>query len=208
MIKEIKQQLVKDIIVAETKRQFLEKGIQKTTLRGIAKELEIAFGNIYYYFKSKLDICDILWIDYTNGFLDFYDENCNSGELKDKTGLEKLRFYYSNLFDYFEKNPLYAELIAFSMGEKPRYLRAPKNSKDIGKTARSRLQETLMQIYQGGIEDGSIKAKIPNVFYEAWSFNISYVTIIINIIRYHEIGVDVYDYYVDTYLTRLSKNGG
>jgi AcrR family transcriptional regulator len=207
MIKEMKQQLVKAAIVAETKKQFLAKGIQKTTLRGIAKELQIAFGNIYYYFKSKLDICDILWMQYTNEYLDFYQQS-NYSDLKDKTGLNKLRFYYSNLFVFFENNPLYAELIAFSMGEKPRHLRASKENKGQVDATRNRLQNTLIGIYQEGIKDGSITADINNIFFESWSFNISFVAIVINIIRYHEIGTDVYEYYVDSYLNRLSKPGG
>lgn len=208
MIKEMKQQFIRDTIVAETKKQFLEKGIRKTTLRGIAQELGIAFGNIYYYFKSKMDICDILWFEFTNDYLDKFDKVAASEELKDKTGLEKIRYYYANLFDYFEKNPLYAELIAFSMGEKPRYLRAPREIKEVARTARKRIQETLVKLYEEGIADRSIKADIPNIFFEAWSFNIAYVAIIINIIRYHEISEDVYDYYVNTYMDRLAKNGG
>jgi AcrR family transcriptional regulator len=207
MIKEMKQQLVRGAIVAETRKQFLEKGIQKTTLRGIAKELQIAFGNIYYYFKSKIDICDILWIEYTNEFLDFFENQNISGNLKGETGLNKLRFYYSNLYEYFEKNPLYAELIAFSMGERPRHLRASGANRDQARTTRSRLQNTLIGIYNEGIEDGSIKAEISNVFFESWSFNISFVAIVINIMRYQEISIDVYDYYVKNYLDRLAKWG-
>ena len=208
MLKEMKKQLIRKTIVAETKKQFLEKGIRKTTLRDIAKELEIAFGNIYYYYKSKTDICSVLWVEYTNAYLDFFLKKMNSAELKEKTGLEKIRYYYFNLFDYFEKNPLYAELIAFSMGEKPRNTKVPKEMKEIAKTARKRIQDTLIQIYKEGIADKSIQAEITNLYYEAWSFNISYVAIIINIIRYHEITEDVYDYYVDTYMKRLAKNGG
>ncbi|HHI87910.1 MAG TPA: TetR/AcrR family transcriptional regulator [Candidatus Cloacimonetes bacterium] len=208
MIKEMKQQLIKDAIVNETKKQFLEKGINKTTLRAVAKELGIAVGNIYYYFKSKDDICGIIWCDFTHEYLDQFDAQLQRDKLKNKSGLDKLRHYYKHLFDYFENNPLYADIIAFSMGEKPRYMRSPKEIKKISKIARTRIQKTLVDLYNEGIKDGSIKAEIPNVWYEAWSFNISYVAIIINIIRYHEIGEDVYDYYVTMYMNRLAKNGG
>ncbi|MFC1887976.1 TetR/AcrR family transcriptional regulator [Candidatus Cloacimonadota bacterium] len=208
MIKELKQQLVKDTILGESKKQFVKKGIQKTTLRSIAKELNIAFGNIYYYFKSKMTICDVLWMDYTNTYLDHIVQINSMGIMKDKTGLEKLEYYYATLFDYFKENPLYAELIAFSMGEKPRFLRVPGEMREQVRETTNRLQNTLIDIYKEGISDGSIKADISSVFHEAWSFNISYVAIVINIIRYNEIDKDVYDYYVDTYLNRLSKPGG
>ena len=206
MLKEMKQQLVKDAIVTETKKQFLQKGIQKTTLRGIAKELKIAFGNIYYYYKSKADICGVLWQNYTNEYIDEFEKRLKKNELEGKEGLEKLRIYYLHLFDYFQRNPLYAELIAFSMTERPVNFKTSLEIKDASRKAKRRIQNTLVKLYEEGIVDYSIKAEIPNVWYEAWSFNISYVTIIINIIRYREIGEDVYDYYVNTYLNRLTQH--
>ena len=203
MLKEMELQMVKNEIVAETKKQFLLKGIQKTTLRGIAKELGIAFGNIYYYYKSKADICGVLWQDYTNEYIDDFEKRLTKSELKDKSGLEKLRVYYLHLFDYFQQNPIYAELIAFSMTERPANFKASLEIKEASRKAKSRIQNTLVKLYEEGIKDGSIKAEISNVWYEAWSFNISYVTIIVNVIRYRDIGEDVYDYYMNTYLKRL-----
>ena len=205
MIKELKQKVVKDAIVAETRKQFLEKGIQKTTLRGIAKELDIAFGNIYYYYKSKMDICDILWVEYTNGFLDFFEESMSQLRMN---GIEQLRFYYDNLFKYYEENLLYVELISFSMSEKPRHLRASKENQELVRTTLNRLHNTLKAIYNKGINDGSIKSQIHNVFYESWSFNIAFTAIVINIVLYHEIEIEIYEYYVKTYIERLSKMGG
>jgi len=205
MIKEMKQQLIKETIITEVKKQFLEKGILKTTLRGIAKKLGIAVGNIYYYYKSKNDICNVLWIEYTNNFLDFFDTEKMTPIISELSGLETLRYYYSSLLDYFYENPLYAEIIAFSMGEKPRSTPAPKEIRDLAKPTRQRIQQTLILLYEEGISDGSITAEIANPWYEAWSFNISYVAIIINMIRYNEITEDVYDYYVDTYIKRLGR---
>jgi len=205
MIKEMKQQLIKETIITEVKKQFLEKGILKTTLRGVAKKLGVAVGNIYYYYKSKNDICYVLWTEYTNNYLDFFDAEKVTSTISEFSGLEKLRYYYSSLLDYFHENPLYAELIAFSMGEKPRSTRAPKEIRDLAKPARQRIQQTLILLYEEGIMDGSITAEIKNPWYEAWSFNISYVAIIINMIRYNEITEDVYDYYVDTYFNRLGS---
>ena len=208
MIKELKQKVVKDAIINESRRQFLSKGIQKTTLRSIAKELGIAFGNIYYYFRSKLTICDVLWMDYTNTFLDLIEEVNRSEEMMHKSGLEKLRYYYKQLFEYFNENPLYADLIGFSMGEKPRVFRVSGEMRTQARETVSRLQNTLINIYREGINDGSVRTDISNVLHEAWSFNISYVAIVINIIRYNEIEMDIYNYYVDTYLARLAKPGG
>ena len=57
MLKEMKQKLVKKAIIDETKKQLLKKGIHNTSLRGIAKGLGIAFGNIYC---SKSYACRII----------------------------------------------------------------------------------------------------------------------------------------------------
>ncbi|MCD4819669.1 MAG: TetR/AcrR family transcriptional regulator [Candidatus Cloacimonetes bacterium] len=208
MLKELKQQFIKDTIVAEMKKQLLEKGIQKTTLRGIAKELGIAFGNIYYYFKTKADIGDVIWAEFTNEYLDKFKKTMKTSEFQSKTGIEKLRYYYQNLYDYFVENPLYADLIAFLMGEKPRSIRAPKEIRELTDKAREAIENSLTELYEEGISDGSIKANIPNLTLEVWSFNVAYVALIANIIRYHEINKNMYEYFVENYLKRLSISGG
>jgi len=210
VIKEMKhkQKLVKEMIVSNTKKLFLENGIRKTTLRGIAKEMGIAFGNIYYYFKSKSDICSVLWAEYTNAYLDIFKNELKSDELQRKNGLEKIRFYYAELLEYFKENPLYAELIAFLMVERPKSSRTPRDIRDLERQTKKRIQDTLIQIYEEGKADKSIREDVSNVWYEAWSFNISYVAVIIHLVRYKVITEDVYDYYIDTYLKRLANEGG
>lgn len=204
MLKEMKQQMVKDTIIKEAKRQLLEKGIQKTTLRGIAKELSMAFGNIYYYYKSKADIADMVWADYTQEYLILFTEEMKEAIWNTKTGMEKLRYYYSNLYNYFKENPLYADLISFLMGSKPRSVRAPKEIMEIADAARAAIKEVVIDLYEKAIKDGSIKAEISNVTLEAWSFNIAYVALIINLIRYDEVDKEIHDYYVNTYFSRLA----
>ncbi|RLC50585.1 MAG: hypothetical protein DRI23_02980 [Candidatus Cloacimonadota bacterium] len=203
MLKELKQQLVKDTIIKETKRQLLEKGLQKTTLRGIAKELGMAFGNIYYYFKSKADIADMVWADYTHDYLSIFIEKMKETKWQSKTGMEKLRFYYLNLYSYFKANPLYADLIAFLMGSKPRSVRAPQEIIDIADAARAAIKAVIIDLYEQAIADGSINAEIKNVTLEAWSFNVAYVALIINLTRYDDADMELHDYYINTYFDRL-----
>ncbi len=206
MLKEMKQQLVKKAIIDETKKQLLKNGIYKTSLRGIAKELGIAFGNIYYYFKSKADIADMVWAEYTHDFLDKFSNEISKAKWRSKTGKEKLQFYYEYLFEYFSNNRLYAELIAFLMGEKPRSERAPEEIINIADKAREAIKNSLVILYEQAQKDGSIKVNITDVIQEAWSFNIAYTFMVINIIRYDEIENETFNYFVKTYFDRLMNN--
>ena len=205
MLKERKQELVKDTIIKETKRQLLEKGIYKTSLRGIAKELGIAFGNIYYYYKTKADIADMVWAEYTHNYIKLFKKEMNKSKWQKANGMEKLKYYYSYLFEYFAENPLYAELIAFLMGEKPRSVRSPQEIIDTADEARDVIKGTLKELYETAIKDNSIKAVIKDITLEAWSFNIAFTIMIINIIRYDEMDNETLDYFVETYFERLER---
>jgi len=204
VLKELKQQLVKDAIIAETKKQFLIKGIQKTTLRQIAKKLGIAFGNIYYYYKSKTDICGVIWQGYSSVFLDGFQNRLKSTEFQSKNGLEKLQSYYVLLFEYYQQNPLYIELISFSMNERQVNFTTSLAEENESRRIVKRIKRTLIELYREGISDGSIRSEITDIQNEAWSFNIAYTAIVINIIRYQDIGEEVYNYFVNTYFRRLA----
>jgi hypothetical protein len=126
-------------------------------------------------------------------------------EWQSALGLEKIKFYYSFLYNYFKDNPLYAELIAFLMAEKPRSVRSPKEIIDIADQARSAIKSVLNTLYQEAIVDGSIKENISNITLEAWTFNISFTFMVVNTIRYDEIDKHIIDYFVETYFARLSR---
>ncbi len=100
-------------------------------------------------------------------------------------------------------NPLYADLIAFLMGSKPRKVRAPKEIIDIADAARAAIKAVIIDLYEQAIADGSINAEIKNVTLEAWSFNVAYVALIINLTRYDDADMELHDYYINTYFDRL-----
>jgi AcrR family transcriptional regulator len=47
---------LKNLILDTAKRLFVEKGIEQTTIRNIADEIEYSIGTIYVYFKDKNEI--------------------------------------------------------------------------------------------------------------------------------------------------------
>lgn len=56
---------LKSLILQAAKKLFVEKGIEKTTIRSIAKEIEYSVGTVYVYYKDKNDI---LYDLHTQGF--------------------------------------------------------------------------------------------------------------------------------------------
>lgn len=56
---------LKSLILRAAKKLFVEKGIEKTTIRSIAKEIEYSVGTVYVYYKDKNDILHDL---HTQGF--------------------------------------------------------------------------------------------------------------------------------------------
>lgn len=55
------------LILQGAKRLFLEKGIEQTTIRGIAEEISYSVGTVYVYFKDKNAILHAL---HSQGFSD------------------------------------------------------------------------------------------------------------------------------------------
>jgi AcrR family transcriptional regulator len=56
---------LKSLILMAAKKLFLEKGIEQTTIRNIANEIEYSVGTVYVYYKDKNDILHDL---HTQGF--------------------------------------------------------------------------------------------------------------------------------------------
>lgn len=47
---------IRETIIEESKKEFLERGYKDASLRRIAERSNIAVGNLYHYFKNKRDI--------------------------------------------------------------------------------------------------------------------------------------------------------
>ena len=56
---------LKSLILQAAKKLFVEKGIEKTTIRNIANEIDYSVGTVYVYYKDKNDILHAL---HTQGF--------------------------------------------------------------------------------------------------------------------------------------------
>lgn len=57
---------LKSLILRAAKKLFVEKGIEQTTIRNIANEIEYSVGTVYVYFKDKNEILNAL---HSQGFM-------------------------------------------------------------------------------------------------------------------------------------------
>ncbi len=87
-------------IYHEARKQFIQNGYQKTTLRDIARVLDIRLSLINYYFKSKENLAFNIFEDYTNE-IDLFVKNSMDPDSA-KTIKERMVFDMASYLAYFE----------------------------------------------------------------------------------------------------------
>ncbi|WP_242661167.1 TetR/AcrR family transcriptional regulator [Flavobacterium johnsoniae] len=80
------KEALKALILKGAKKLFLEKGIEQTTIRNIADEIDYSVGTVYVYFKDKNDILHNL---HSIGFQDL--GNCFQELFTIEDPMERLR---------------------------------------------------------------------------------------------------------------------
>ncbi len=57
---QVQKKDIRDKILTTARKEFLEKGYRKTSMRTIAKKSEVTLSNIYNYFKNKDEILEVI----------------------------------------------------------------------------------------------------------------------------------------------------
>lgn len=89
----------RDLFVETAERLFKEHGVVDTTINAIVKELDVAKGLFYYYFKSKDDVIDAISDKYTNDLKLRVQKILNTSEDYET----QLKVYIHNTIDSFQK---------------------------------------------------------------------------------------------------------
>lgn len=140
-------------ILEASRRLFLEKGYEQTSIQDILDELgDLSKGAIYHHFKSKEDIMltviDELFQQHDSEWFTLLQEN------NDLSGLEKLRLVFRSSVN----SPRQLEIFATA----PDFL---KNSKMLAMQMRSIVESSapdfIRPIIEQGIADGSIVTDYP-----------------------------------------------
>lgn len=96
--KEAREQRKTEFLDA-AERLFSEKGILNTSVSTIVKELNVAKGLFYYYFKSKDEVIDAISKRYSTSF----EENLMEEIKEDGTYDERLEGFIDAMIDSFRK---------------------------------------------------------------------------------------------------------
>ncbi len=97
---------------------FINKGYRKTTISGIAKEMGVAKGMLYYYFKSKEELLEVLLNRHSDLFLSEIKQMADSESImpSEKIG----RMFEQVIHGVFYKD---GELLSILYDEKNLYIK-------------------------------------------------------------------------------------
>lgn len=136
----------KELILDVSKKLFIEKGFDRTSIQDIINQLGgMTKGVIYHHFKSKMDIL--------NAIIGINDEKLLTEEWIGNNGLEKLQYILvKSLSDYKKFSTLYTMKIS---------LKSPSILFEQYNMSYNFLISKINEIIHLGIMDGSIKTNFP-----------------------------------------------
>lgn len=153
----------KELILEVSKKLFIEKGFEQTSIQNIIDNLGgMTKGVVYHHFKSKMDIL--------NSIIGINDEKLLNEEWLGNNGLEKLQYgILSSLKDYKKISTLYVIKIS---------LKSPQILYEQYNAMYEALIPKVNKVIKEGILDGSIKTDFPE---EVAEFLVIYFNFIIGL---------------------------
>jgi AcrR family transcriptional regulator len=147
----------REVILSSAAEIFARKGLQATTVRGIADAVGVLSGSLYHHFPSKNTILNEILHRYLASIQDRYDSVLASG----KSAPECLHDLVLASLQVAQEQP-YATAIYQNEAQ---YLREQPEFRAVMAVA-AEVQSTWLRIIEAGIADGSFRDDIPSgVFY-------------------------------------------
>lgn len=100
------KEVLRSLILDSAKKLFIENGVEQTTIRAIAKNIDYSVGTVYFYFKDKNEILDAL---HTQGFAQLGQQFSVLQNVSDS--MERLMAMGKLYIDFALKNPDMYELM-------------------------------------------------------------------------------------------------
>lgn len=147
----------REVILSAAAEMFARKGLQATTVRGIAEAVGLFSGSLYHHFPSKDAIVDEVLTRYLDAIRSRYAVVLASG----KRPAECLHDLVVTSLEVAEQQP-YATAIYQNEAQ---YLRENPGFRHI-RTAAAEIQRTWLRVIEAGVADGSFRGDLPpRVFY-------------------------------------------
>ena len=125
----------RELLLDAARSAFFELGMEKTSIREIAKRAGYTPGAIYSYFASKEEVYGAL----LGESLDRLNESVQRVQRKGPTDVDELRATASAFFDFYQENPRDLDLgFYLFQGMKPRRL-----TRELNETLNARLRSSL-----------------------------------------------------------------
>ena len=139
----------RDVILKAAMERILHYGYAKTTMAEIAKDCDMSAGNIYRFFKSKLDIAEAMARKFNTEVFQTFAEIARKTEVP---AIQRLREFFeyrmTRSYELLEKDAKVLELAEVLGDERPSFANE--------ELAQERVY--LVQILTQGIESGELKS--------------------------------------------------
>lgn len=147
--KEREKEKRRNDIVNAAEKLFFSRGYENVTMDDVAKEVELARGTLYLYFKNKDDIYIAIAINGSKILNKMFVECCQGA----KTGIEKVRLLSLTFYEFSKKYPGYYAAYYYSR------MFCFEDFPELSELRRIRMASASMvtdSLYEG-IKDGTVR---------------------------------------------------
>ena len=144
----------KNEIIDAAKKLFIKKGFLGTSMDEIALKAEFSKRTLYTYFKSKEEIYYTVLYFVIKKTFSSYEEAVKSETL----GINKLRAWCINYYLCYRKSPEYYSFVS-ELGN-INFSKVSPQLIDLFNTQRNETRELLTNVFNIGVQDGSMKKDI------------------------------------------------
>ena len=153
--REREKQQRKTEIIAAAEKVFSAKGYDNSTMDDVAAEAELSKGAIYFYFKSKAEICLSILLkslyEIRNAFQTIIAQNQN--------GFEKFKSVCSSYLDFYDNHPNFLTAVTNFRSHKDHCDAESVVLQEVMETNRS-ITSLIQQILLSGVQDNSIISEV------------------------------------------------
>jgi TetR/AcrR family transcriptional regulator len=152
--KEREKALRYEAIVNTAEQLFFSRGFENVTMEDIAKELELAKGTLYLYFKNK----DELYFAIVLRGLGIMNRMFRESVGGKKSGLDNAYAIGLAFYDFHKRHPEYSKAFGCTTSERLENLGA-ETAAEIDRLNEENLR-MLIEALAAGVKDGSIRGEV------------------------------------------------
>ncbi|UCC43530.1 MAG: TetR/AcrR family transcriptional regulator [Candidatus Zixiibacteriota bacterium] len=151
--KTMERMVRRKFVTGAARRLFASKGIENTRMEDIAAAVDYTRRTIYSYFKSRYEICLLVFVE---DLAARWEEQKRAVALVE-SGLEKITVWGHTLFTYAQENPHYMRLEAYWDYTRLDPKQLSRESFLSFENLNNGLADSLREMFRLGMQDGSLR---------------------------------------------------